>query len=180
MFDDKVKKYRWFLLFSEAADILFGYNVSNFFFQFLFCSFVFREIVNLFFFVLEVIKNNGVVYIFVILNLFEIKRYINFLEKLVQNLEKVQCNFNCLEIKIDGCDSVCNVNLSEGKICSFDVKQRGESKIFDDNFKVILNLICFFVCVIRKRDLQDKIVESFFLKVVCLNLKQLKSETIIK
>lgn len=180
MFDDKAKKYRWFLLPSEAADILSGHNVPNFSSQLPFCPPALRETANLPPFALEVTKNNGVVYAPVTLNLSETKRHTNFSEKLVQNLEKVQCNPNCSEIKTDGCDSACNVNSSEGKICSSDAKQRGESKIFDDNSKATSNSTCPLVCATRKRDLQDKTIESPSPKAACSNSKQLKSETTTK
>lgn len=171
MFDDKAKKYRWFLLPSEAADILSGHNVPNFSSQLPFCPPALRDTANLPPFALEVTKNNGVVYTPVTLNLSETKRYTNFSEKLVENLQKVQCNSNCTEIKADGCDSACNGNSSEGEMCSSDSKQRGENKICDNSSRA-----CPLVCATRKRDLQDKTVESPSPKAACSNSKQMKCE----
>lgn len=180
MFDDKAQKYRWFLLPSEAADILSGHNVPNFSSQLPFCPPAIRETANLPPFVLEVTKNNGVVYTPVTLNPSETKRHTNFSEKLVENLQKVQCNSNCTDIKANGCDSACNVNSSEEGICSSDSTEREKNKVCNDNSRATSNSTCPLVCATRKRDLQDKTIESPSPKAACSNSKQMKCEKTTK
>ncbi|XP_061164658.1 uncharacterized protein LOC133173684 [Saccostrea echinata] len=177
MFDDQAKKYRWFLLPSEAADTLSGHTVPNFSSQLPFCPPSLRDKLGLPPFVLEVMKKDGVVYAPATLNQSEMSQHSEFSEKLVQDLEreyseKVKCDSESTT-KPTGCDKD-ELNLNSEKTQIDNSTEREGEDLNDRNSEI--NNVCPLICTSRKRDLQDKATDVSSLNGACSDSKQIKHE----
>jgi hypothetical protein len=122
MFDDHAKKYRWFLLPSEAADILAGHSVPNFSSQLAFCPPSLRETLGLPPFVLEVMKNDGIVHTPTAVNQSKTTTHNAFSEKLVHDLErgysdKAPCDSENSGTRANYCDKDLKPSMGEIREC---------------------------------------------------------------
>ncbi|XP_056010628.1 uncharacterized protein LOC125679381 isoform X2 [Ostrea edulis] len=177
MFDDHAKKYRWFLLPSEAADILAGHNVPNFSSQLLFCPPSLREILGLPPFVLEVMKNDGVVHAPTTINQSETTTHNDFSEKLLQDLERgygviAQCDSENSEAQANSCDK--DLKSCKGETHGCDITETKRRDICDSNSVSTPETVCPLINTSRKRDLQKKTVDSCSLSRSCSDSKQKK------
>ena len=183
MFDEKAQRYRWFLLPSEAADILSGHDVPDFSSQLPFCPPAFRAVVGLPPFELEVTKNDGVVYAPVNVNHSDTNIYTEFSQKLVQdwergyqeNPENGSKNTDIKAVCSDATDTLTN----EKSNC--DSKEKKEKDFLSDSKSSADNLpVCPLTCNTRKRDLQDKGVASSTSSTDCSISKQIKCDKTTK
>ena len=183
MFDEKAQRYRWFLLPSEAADILSGHDVPDFSSQLPFCPPAFRAVVGLPPFELEVTKNDGVVYAPVNVNHSDTNIYTEFSQKLVQELERgyqenPEKGSKSTDIKAVCCDATDTLT-NEKSNC--DSKEKKEKDFLSDSKSSADNLpVCPLTCNTRKRDLQDKGVASSTSSTDCSISKQIKCDKTTK